>query len=108
MDGEKYSSEFKDMGQASRVEITLNIGKLSLSKSELCEIYHQVPQVLLKNAIKITITEHKSIQYPGAYEVFIADERNGNYWVITAEDRTQWLFPKVNFKINTYNILRFL
>jgi hypothetical protein len=106
MDRENSSSEFKDMGQASRVEITLNIGQLSLSQSELCEIYHQVPQVLLKNAIKVTITENKPIQYPGSYEVFIADERNGNYWVITAEDRTQWLFPKVNFKINTYNLDR--
>ncbi|MEG4505661.1 hypothetical protein QUA81_20070 [Microcoleus sp. F6_B4] len=94
------------MGQSSRVEITLNIGQLSLSQSELCEIYHQVPQVLLKNAIKVTITENKPMQYPGAYEVFIADERNGNYWVIAAEDRTQWLFPKVNFKINTYNLDR--
>lgn len=80
MDRENNSSELKNVGQSPRVEITLDIGKLSLSQSELCEIYHHVPQFILKNAIKVNVAEHKSIQYSRDYEVFIAEERNGNYF----------------------------
>jgi Mg2+ and Co2+ transporter CorA len=74
---------------------------VSLSESELIEVYNHVPKVLSRKAIKVSVTAdslHKKHHEP----IVLEKVKNGNYWLVTAEDGSDCLLPKSNLKINTH------
>ncbi|PSB04281.1 hypothetical protein [Merismopedia glauca] len=71
-----------------------------LPESDLIEIYNYLPQILLRKAIKILVKESDN----SGDRLILTEERNGNYWAIATEEKTNFLFPKAYYKINEFNI----
>ena len=75
---------------------------INLSVTDLLEIYHQAPKVLLRCATKVSVKE-ESLQKLNQEPVFLVKVRNGNYWVIATEDANfYWLLPKSNLRVNSF------
>ncbi|MEA5572378.1 hypothetical protein [Calothrix sp. UHCC 0171] len=76
---------------------------LSLEIEDLVEIYNYAPQVLLKNATKVSLTED-SLKKLSHNLVTLTAAKNGNYWLIEAQENNYWLFPKENIKIDAFKL----
>ena len=75
---------------------------INLSITDLLEIYHFAPKVLLRCANKVSVKE-ESLQKLNQEPVILVKVRNGNYWVIATEDiNYYWLLPKINLRVNSF------
>ncbi|MGK7877634.1 MAG: hypothetical protein AB4426_31330 [Xenococcaceae cyanobacterium] len=71
---------------------------LNLSEAELLKIYNHVPKALSRKVIKVSVIAAESLR--NKQHILLEEAKNGSYWIITPEERTDWLFPKGNLSIN--------
>ncbi len=91
------------------VEVTgsLELSQLNIvdiSVLELINIYNEVPQILNNVSIQVSLTAESYRQQTGN-DIYLENNKQGNYWIIATENDTFWLVPKLNIKINS-NIIR--
>ncbi|MBD2360303.1 hypothetical protein H6G36_03655 [Anabaena minutissima FACHB-250] len=77
-----------------------------LDISDLIEIYNHAPQILQKQAIKVSLTEN-SLIHKSNEPIILTSAKNGNYWIIATTEEDYWLFPKDNIKIDNFNLETF-
>jgi len=78
------------------------ISPVNISESELVQVYNDVPKVLFKNSI---ITELTSKSYRDENEpIFLENDENGKYWIITTDRDKFFLVPSINIKSNIYKL----
>ncbi|MBD2360300.1 hypothetical protein H6G36_03640 [Anabaena minutissima FACHB-250] len=74
--------------------------------SDLVDIYNYAPQILQKQAIKVSLTEN-SLIHKSHEPIILTSAKNGNYWIIATAEEDYWLFPKDNIKIDNFNLEAF-
>lgn len=82
---------------------TIDRSWVNFSEEELIDIYNTAPNLLLKQAIRVSISQ-ENISSTVKDNILLMESYNGNYYIIGREDQTYWLLPKNKIKINPYNI----
>ncbi len=83
------------------LEIT-KMEKINFSESDLLAIYNNVPQVLTKKAVQVSITED-SLNSTNNVPIILETLKKGSYWIIAIEESIYLLLPKSNLIINPHS-----
>lgn len=75
---------------------------LSLTETEIVEIYNSDATSLLSNLIKVSVKQESTIRTNENEPILLASIGNGNYCILHNKDITYWLLPKPNLKIDRY------
>lgn len=84
----------------------VQIVPVELTKSQLIEIYNEIPTVLSSYVIPVTLTAN-SYRNLNSAEIILETTVKGNYWAITTlEDKQHkyWLVPNSNLKLNIHKL----
>ena len=82
---------------------TTKSNKISLSISQLVELYNDVPKILSAYIIKVSLTA-QSYRKQTQGKIFLEQDGNGNYWIINTENDSYWLVPNINLRINIHKL----
>lgn len=88
---------------------TPKITPINISKYQLLDIYHDVPQLLLEYVFKVSVTK-ESYRQKTKGEIFLETVNRGNYWVVATNYQSKeqyWLLPAANLTINIHKLKTF-
>jgi WD40 repeat protein len=94
------------MLKASRVIRYLEVSKIpevSLSESQLREIYHHSPQIFTALAVTVALTPD-SYRERDKNQIYLEKASNGNYWIIAQENGKYWLLPRYDIRLNALSL----
>lgn len=82
---------------------------INISKYQLIEIYHDIPQLLSEYTFQVSVTSESYRQKTQGL-IFLETVNRGNYWIIgTNYDSKEqyWLLPAANLTINIHKLKTF-
>ena len=85
------------------------INAINISKNQLIEIYHDIPQLLSEYIFKVSLTP-ESYRQKTQGQIFLETVNRGNYWIVATkyDNKEQyWLLPAANLTINLHQLKTF-
>lgn len=75
------------------------IPTICITEMQLVDVYHEMPELLEKVAIKVNLTEGSYRQQTGE-NIYLKRSVDDVYWLLATNHETYWLFPKYGLRIN--------
>ncbi|MDP5337591.1 MAG: hypothetical protein NWQ28_03325 [Nodularia sp. (in: cyanobacteria)] len=80
------------------------VSRVNISESQLVQVYNDVPQVLGKNSVVLELTAKSYRNSQDGEPIFLENDKNGKYWLITTDIDQFFVVPSMNVKLNIHKL----
>ncbi len=106
---EDYLSTLTDRVIEGKVIVNGNfeaekVSRVNISESQLVQVYNDVPQVLGKNSVVLELTAKSYRNLQHGEPIFLENDENGKYWMITTDIDRFFVVPSMNVKSNIHKL----